>query len=78
MTNSWSFSYDSFLKFQVEKIFGSHNMTMLYPNPYCNEDWYMGTALYKQLKAQGVFTHQYQMLLKKIPPANLLSQCDCM
>ena len=32
MTMLWSFSYNSFVKF-CGKIFGSHNMTVLYPNP---------------------------------------------
>ena len=44
----WSFSYDSFVKFCGKK-FGSHNMTMLYPNPCYNEVCFKGTALYHQM-----------------------------
>ena len=36
MTMQWSFSYNSFVKFHVKK-FGSHNMTVLYPNLCYNE-----------------------------------------
>ena len=44
MNISGSFLYISVVKFQG-KIFGSHNMTMLYPNLFCNEVCYKGTAL---------------------------------
>ena len=33
MTILWSFSYNSFVKFHGKKL-DSHNMTMLYPNPF--------------------------------------------
>ena len=45
MTISWSFSYNSFVKFHGKKI-GSHNMTELYPNLCYNEVCYEGTALF--------------------------------
>ena len=45
MTISWSFSYNSFVKFHGKKI-GSHNMTLLYPNTFYSEVCYKGTALY--------------------------------
>ena len=45
MTIAWSFSYNSFAKFNGKKI-GSHTMYVLYPNPKCYEVFYKGTALY--------------------------------
>ena len=36
MTIKWSFSLNSFVKFHCKK-FGSHNMTVLYPNLCYNE-----------------------------------------
>ena len=42
MTISWSFSYNSFVKFNGKN--GSHNMTMLHPNPCYNEMCYKQTA----------------------------------
>ena len=45
MTISWSFSYNSFLKCHGTVIeFGSHNMTMLYPNICYYEICFKGTA----------------------------------
>ena len=48
MTMKWSFSYNSFIKFHGKK-FGSHNMTVLYPNPCFNEVCYKEIALYISL-----------------------------
>ena len=45
MTIPWSFSYNSFIKFQGKKC-GSHNITLLYPNLCDNEVCCKGTALY--------------------------------
>ena len=45
ITILWSFSYNSFVKLHGKK-FGSHNMTLLYPNLCYNEVCYKGTALY--------------------------------
>ena len=45
MTMKWSFSYNSFVKFN-SKNFGSNNMTMLYPIPCYNDVCYKGTAPY--------------------------------
>ena len=36
MTIKWSFSYNSFVKFH-DKKFGSHNITVLYPNLHSNK-----------------------------------------
>ena len=44
MTIQWSFSYDSFVKFHAKK-FGSHNITVLYPNLCYNKVCYKGTIL---------------------------------
>ena len=41
ITISWSFSYNTFVKFHSKTI-GSH-MTVLYPNPCYNEVCYKGT-----------------------------------
>ena len=48
MTISWSFSYNSFVKFDG-KNFGSHNITMFYPNLYYTKVCYKGTSLYKKI-----------------------------
>ena len=45
MTILWSFSYNSFVKFNLKTI-GSHKITMLYPNLCYNVVFYKGTALY--------------------------------
>ena len=39
------FSYNSFVKFHG-KEFGSHNMTVVYPNMYCYRVCYKGIVLY--------------------------------
>ena len=44
MTISWSFFYNSFVKFYVE-TFGSRNMTLLCPNLCYNEVLCNGNAL---------------------------------
>ena len=51
----WSLSNNLFLIFYGKK-FGSHNMTMLYPNPcYCyNRVYYKGTVLCRQLNVLRV------------------------
>ena len=41
----WSFSYNSLFKFNG-KTFGSHTMTVLYPNQCYNEVCYKGTTQY--------------------------------
>ena len=45
MTFARKFSYDPFVKFYSKK-FGSHNMVILYPNPFYNKVCYKGTAVY--------------------------------
>ena len=45
MTIVWSFFYTSFVKFHG-KIFGSHKMTMLYPNLCYNKVCGKGRSLY--------------------------------
>ena len=52
MTILWSFSYNSFVKFHGKK-FGSHNMTVLYPNLCYNKVCYKGSALYYDLSYCG-------------------------
>ena len=42
---TWSFSYNSFVKFHGKK-FVYLNMTMIYPKPCYNEVCYKDTALY--------------------------------
>ena len=44
MTITWSFSYNSFIKFHVEKI-GSHSRTVLYLSLCYNKVCYEGTVL---------------------------------
>ena len=45
MAIKWSFSYNSFVKYHG-KIFGSHNLTKIYPNLRYSQVCYKGTALY--------------------------------
>ena len=46
MPIEWSFSYNSFVKFHINKILEA---IVLYPNPYYNKVCYKGTALYTAL-----------------------------
>ena len=48
MTISWSFSFNSFVKFHGEKIW-SHNITVLYANLCYNQVCYEKTALYSNI-----------------------------
>ena len=48
MTISWSFFYNSFVKFHGKNNW-EPQMTILYPNPCYNEVCYKGTALYYDL-----------------------------
>ena len=65
MIISWSFSCNSFVKFQGKK-FGSHNMTLLYPNPCYNEVCYIETAL-------GLLCSQWRLRLVGIVHSQGLS-----
>ena len=56
MTMKWSFSYNSFVKFHGKK-FGSHNTTMLYPNPCYKKVCYKGTTLYVISTKTHVLAH---------------------
>ena len=66
MTFLWSFSYNALVGFHG-KIFGSHNMTVLYPNLCYNEACYKEATLYLSIESMITFTGFIQKFKNTIP-----------